>query len=237
MKLSTAFLKDWTSPWREYASEFIGSLLFVFLASSIVISQNIAGQDNLLVIALGVGFSYASILYATNHVSSGFLNPAVVVSLWLVKKLSGVKTSFYLLAQILGSLGGACLVLGVFGQKTVENLFGVPQFGLGVTVESALIFEIVLSAVFVFLVHSVSINKAAPTIFGPLVYGLYLVVCTLVAYGTSGASINVIRAFGPAVLSAQYSSLFVYIVGGLSGSLVGVFYEYVFLKKYKSGKS
>ena len=237
MKVSTAFIRDWTNPWREYCSEFIGSLVFVFLASSVVVSQNIVGQDNLLVIALGTGFSYACILYATGHVSGGFLNPAVVVSLWLVKKLSGVKTTFFIIAQVLGSLSGAILVFGVFGQRAVQNLFGAPQFGLGVVTESALIFEITLSAIFVFLVHAVGVNKSAPTIFGPLVYGLYLVVCTLVAYGTSGASVNVTRAFGPVVLSGQYSSLFVYIVGGLSGSLVGVFYEYVFVKKYKSSKS
>lgn len=237
MKAITALIRDWINPWREYVSEFVGSMLFVFLACAVVISQNVTGQDHLLVISLGIGMAYACVLYATSHISGGFLNPAVVVSLWLVKKLSGAKTGFYLLAQILGSLGGACLVFGVFGQRAVENLFGAPQFGLGVTVGSALVFEIVLSAIFVFLVHAISINKTAPNIFGPLVYGLYLIVCSFIAYGTSGGSVNVVRSLGPVMLSGEYQSMVVYAVGGLAGSLVGVLYEYIFLKKYKSGKS
>ncbi len=233
MKLSFAFLKVWIDPWKEYVIEFVGVLLFVFLASSVVVSQSVFGEVHLLTTAIGMGLSYTCVLYGTNHISGGFLNPAVVISLWLVKRLSGVKTVFYLIAQFLGSVGGAVLVSVAFGQRAVMAAYGVPALGLGVGIESALVLEIILSAVFVFLVFAVCINKTAPGVFGPLVFGLFLTVATIISFPVSGASINVVRSFGPIVLSGEYSNLVAYLAGGLTGSFVGVFYEYAFLRRVK----
>ena len=233
MKLSFAFLKMWVDPWREYLSEFLGVCLFVFLATSVVVSQSIFGEASLLITALGVGFSYACVLYGTNHVSGGFLNPGVVVSLWLVGKLSSTKAVFYFIAQLLGSVGGALLVFAAFGERAVLAAYGAPSLGLGVGIESALVLEIILGAIFVYLVFSLSINKAAPSVFGPLVFGLFLAVATIISAPVSGASVNLARSFGPIILSGGYSDLVVYTAGGLMGSLVGIFFERVYLKRIK----
>lgn len=231
MNLSTAFLKNWAEPWREYASEFIGVSLFVFLASSVVVSQSIFGEVNLLVTALGIGFSYTCVLYATSHVSGGFLNPAVVISLWLVKRLSGVRTVFYLVSQVIGSVAGSALVWFVFGERAWQASFGVPNPGLGVATENVLAVEIVFSAIMVFLVFAISVAKTAPNIFGPLVFGLFIFVATVVSLPVSGASLNLVRSVGPAIFAREYLNLTIYIVGSLAGGLAGFIYEYIFLNK------
>lgn len=233
MKLSAAFLKNWTAPWREYLSEFVGTTLFVFLASAVVLVGKIYGLESSLVIGFGVSFSYIATLYATTRVSWGFLNPAVVVALWLVGKLTAVKAVFYIFAQILGSFAAVSILFAVFGQRAGAFSFGVPVLGLGVSMEGAFILEAVLVSVFVFLVFALAVNKNDASVFAPLVLGLYLVVAGFISYPISGMSINPVRALGPGVISGNYLGFFVYLIGPFLGSLVGLFYEYVFVKKPK----
>lgn len=234
MKLSSAFLRTWADPWREYLSEFIGTALFVFLASAVVIVGKIYGESNLLVTSFGVGFSYMAMLYATSHISSGFLNPAAVVSLWLVKRLSGVKTVFYIMAQILGSFAAVVLIFAAFGQRARELSFGAPVLGLGVSVEAAFTLEAILVSIFVLLVFVLIAGKNAQSFMAPLALGVYLVVASFIAYPISGISANPARALGPVIIAGDYGGLVVYLVAPFLGSLIGLFCEYVLLKKVKS---
>lgn len=226
-------MKTWIDPWREYVSEFIGVALFVFLSSSVVVSQLVFGKVDILTTAVAIGLSYAVLLYATGHTSGGFLNPAVVISLWLVKRLSGTRSVFYILAQMLGSFLGTFLVWLAFGERAVQTGFGAPAPGLGVSLENIFTIEVILSGVFVFLLYSTAVSKTAPNIFAPLSLGLFVVVATIIAYPISGAGIIVSRSVGPIILSGDYSNLLAYITGGVSGGLVGVVYEYIFLKSKK----
>lgn len=233
VKISPNFLKAWLEPWKEYVSEYIGVGLLVFLVSCSLVSQEVFGEVNLLVTSLAIGLSYTCILYSTNHISGGFLNPAVVISLWLVKRLSGFKAVFYLASQLMGSITGASLVYVVFGQRAVAASYGAPSLGLGIEVDSALVLEFFLSALFVFLTFGINVNKNAPNVFGPLVFGLFLIVATVIAWPATGASVNFARTLGPIVMSGDYSNLLTYAGGGLAGSLMGVGYEYLFLRRTK----
>lgn len=233
MKWANNFVKEWLSPWREYLSEFIGVSLFIFFAGSIVISQSQVGESSLLISALGIGFSYVCALYATGHVSLGFLNPAVVIALWMVRRMPGSKAIFYIIFQILGSFVGTILTWSIFGERARLLNFGAPLPGLGINTEQILLIEIIMSSIVVFFVFALSVAKTAPTIFGPLVFGFFLIVATIIASPISGASLFVTRAIGPLALASEFQYLSIYVVGGLAGGLAGVLYEYIFLRKAK----
>jgi aquaporin Z len=90
--------------------------------------------------------------------------------------------------------------------------------------------EAILTAVLVFVVFATMVDKRGPVSFGPLVIGLTVVVVSIAGGAISGAALNPARAIGPVVVSGSYNDLAVWIVGPAAGALVGILYEFLFLK-------
>lgn len=233
MKINFKFLDDWVEPWRQYFAEFIGTFIFVFTVSSIAVMEPLYGGIGRLGEAMVIGLVYTSLIYATVNISGGFLNPAITISLWLCQKISGAKAFFYLTAQILASICAAFLVSLIFGNYAKELTFGMPSLGVGVSVESAMAIEAILTAILVFIVFATTIDKRRFEGFGPLALGLMIGALTLIFAPMTGAILNIARVVGIMFLAKSYSLLFIYIIGGLIGSLFGLVYELVFLKKEK----
>lgn len=230
MRISFAFVDEWTGPWREYLAEFVGTFLFVFLSSSLVLVPKMYDLSPISV-PVGIAFGYTALIFATSHLSGGYLNPAVTLSLWIVKRLTGARTVFYIISQCLASLAAAYLVLFIFGDRVIDLKLGVSSLGLGVSANVALILEALFTAGLVFAVFSSMIDKNGPVSFGPLVLGLYLASCGLVAFPLTGAVFNPARVIGPLVVAKSFSSLAIYVIGPMVGSLTGLFYEYVFIRR------
>lgn len=233
MKLTFKFISDWIGPWREYVAEFLGTFLFVFMASSVVAVSKLYDNLGILPIAFAIGFSYISLIYACQSLSSGFLNPAITIALWLTKKISGSRTVFYLISQIAGSFLAAGLVALLFGSTVLQLQLGGPVLGLGVLPQTAMAIEALVSAGLVFIVFATIVDKRGNFNIGPLAVGLYLVAATVVFWQLTGASFNPIRALGPLVLSHAYSTLAIFVIGPLIGSLAAIVYEYVFVEPDK----
>jgi len=230
---SVSIFRGWADPWRAYVAEFLGTFFFVLIANWVVLAASLYGGISALEVALAVGFSYLALLFATIHTAGGFLNPAVTISLWLAKKISGSRACFFLIAQILASFLAAETLFILFGQNAVQFHFGQPAFGLGVSAQTALIAESLLTGGLIFAVFGTVVDRNGPGSFGPLVVGLYLAAATIIAGPISGAVFNPARVFGPSLLSYDSANLVVFVVASLVGSLFGPVYEFVFLQKSK----
>ncbi len=226
-------LKDWFNDWRAYLAEFLGTFLLVLVASMVVLLDALYGNIGNLSIALTIGLIYTSLIFVTAHLSGGYLNPAVTVALWLAQRLSGIKTAFFLITQVLASFVAAIVLLSIFGDSAVKFNFGVPELGLNITLTTAVVLEAIFSAGLVFTVFGTMVDRHGPVSFGPMVIGLYLVAASIVLLPISGAVLNPVRVLGPALISGAVDALAVWIVGPLSGSLFAIIYEYVFLRKGK----
>lgn len=219
--------------WRAYLAEFLGTFVFVFLASCAVITNGIYGEVGSLGIALATGLILSAMIFATVHVSGGHLNPAVTLALWLTQKINTINGVFYILAQLGASLAAAGSLLFLFGQKAIALSLGGPGIVTGVDPQLAVVLEAIFTAVLVFAVFATIVDRRGPGSFGPLVIGL-VVVCASIAIGpVTGAALNPARAFGPLVLTQQFDALAVYIIGPLCGALIGFVYEYAFLRSSK----
>lgn len=231
MKIS--FVKDWISPWRAYTAEFLGTLVFVLISCGAVLSFIFYGEIGVGGVAVATGLTYGAMMYSTVSISGGHLNPAVTLASWLAQKTSGTLALCYILAQILASFAAAGVLFYIFGTGATEFSLGGPVIGNDIGISRALAVEVLMSAILVFAYFATMVDKRGPTSFGPLVLGLVFSALTLVALPLSGASINPARAVGPAVISQVYDSLAVAVVGPLVGSLIGVVYDFVFLRKGK----
>ena len=224
-----SFLHDW----RAYLAEFLGTFVFVLVASLAVLSNSFYGEVGTLGIALATGLALSAMIFATVSISGGHLNPAISLALWLTQKISAITCIFYILAQLLGSLVAASSLLLIFGEGAIKFSLGGPALGSDVTMQKAVILEAILTAVLVFVVFATLVDRRGPVSFGPLVVGLVVVVVSIAAGPVTGAALNPARVIGPLVLSHKFDTLAVWVVGPLAGSLFGIVYDFVFLKKRK----
>ena len=229
MKIST--FKDWIGDWRAYLAEFLGTFLFVLISSFAVLTEALYGDISIAEIAIVIGFSYAALIFAFGHLAGGYLNPATTISLWLVQRLSASKTVFFLTAQLIASFMAAWVLLLFFGADGIKYSLGSPSLGLNISLTQAVLLEAVFTAGLVLVLFSTMVDRRGPVSFGPLALGLYLVAASIILISVTGAALNPARVIGPAIVSKSTNTLAVWIIGPLAGSLIGIVYELVFLKK------
>src|SRR5215212_8661025 len=103
---------------RAYVAELLGTFVAVLLPG-LAISANVRGELQpwmVVIIALTAGLSHAAALAFTLPYSTGFLNPALTISLWVFRKLDGLRAAGYVAAQFVGAIlaGGAIRALAAF---------------------------------------------------------------------------------------------------------------------------
>lgn len=231
--MSFLFLKDWAGDWRAYVAEFLGTFVFVFIVCGTTLANLFYVDIGILGVALASGLVYTAMLLATINSSGGYLNPAVTLALWLVQKIKGHLAFFYIFAQLLASFAAAGLLLLIFGSSAKEFSLGGPVLAAGISQQTAVVVEAILSAIIVFTVFATIVDKKNSTGFGPLAIGLVVAGGSIFAASITGAAFNPARALGPLVISGSYESIVVWIIGPLAGSLFGIVYEFLFLRKVK----
>ena len=172
---------------------------------------------------------------ASGPISGCHVNPAVSFGAFLAGRMSMPEMFQYWGAQFAGALAGAALLLliasGNAGYDLATNGLGQNGWGAGYLGEysltAALIFEIVMTAVFVIVILGAT-EDGPPAAFAGLAIGLTLVVIHIVGIQVTGVSVNPARSFGPAILvgGAAVSQLWLFIVAPLIGAgLAGILYK------------
>ena len=201
---------------RKYLAELLGTFLFLTIGYASVAAFGAAGVSGLLVVPFAFPLGLLAAIFAVGHISGGHFNPAVTVAMVLDKRTLPMDAVGYIVAQAIGAIGAAALVLIVAGQASVTA--GVTKPGGGVTEIGALILEIVLTAGFVAVI--LTSTKRAPLL-APLAIPLTLVAIHFAAAPLSGASVNPVRSLGSALVGGDLSGLWIYIVAPIVGSVVG----------------
>lgn len=206
---------------RPLAAEFIGVAVFVFIgAGSVVANAMTTGALGPLGIALAHGLAMGLIVSATLSISGGHMNPAVTFGLWIARKIDGRNAVLYVIAQLLGAVVGAALLLAVFPGPSVKAVsYGTPLLSAITTFWHGVFLEAVLTFLLVSAVFGTIVSRQAPKIAGWGV-GIAILVDVLVGGHATGAAMNPARAFGPAIVSWTLSGQVVYWLGPLLGALV-----------------
>ena len=155
---------------RKYLAELLGTFLFLTIGYASVAAFGAASVPGLLVVPFAFPLGLLAAIFAFGHISGGHFNPAVTVAMVLDKRTSTMDAAGYIVAQVIGAIGAAAVVLVVAGQAAVAS--GVTKPGGGVTDIGALILEIFLTAGFVVVI--LASTKRAPLL-APLAIPLTLV--------------------------------------------------------------
>lgn len=158
MKIMKQNLEDLTSPnlWRAVAAEMVGTIFLVFLGCGAHTLQNGNGsvvttaEPSVVQISLTFGLVVGTMIWCIAHISGGHINPAVTVAALITRRVSVVRAFFYIVAQIVGAIIGAAILIGLTPesqQKTIglNSLRGDVTDAQGFGVELMITFVVVLT--------------------------------------------------------------------------------------------
>ncbi|PYJ03643.1 MAG: aquaporin [Verrucomicrobia bacterium] len=216
---------------KPCVAEFIGTFTLIFVGVG-AIYQN-AG---LLAVAFAHGLAIAVMVSATGAISGGHLNPAVSFGLWVGGKIDLPRLAAYWVAQLLGAVAAAFLLLYVFAQLPNQVPSDIVAKGTpdllreGISSAQGIVIEGVLTFFLVFVVYGTAVDGRAPKI-GGLAIGLTVTLDILFNGPLTGAAMNPARVFGPAVASGHWTNHAVYWIGPLAGGgLAGLVYGRYLIK-------
>ena len=201
---------------RKVLAELVGTFLFMSIGYLSVAASGVAGTPNLLVVPFSFGLGLLAAIFAVGHISGGHFNPAVTVAMIVDKRTTPVDGAGYILAQVIGAIGAAAVVLVALNQAAVTA--GITAPGEGVTDIGALIIEIVMTAAFLAVI--LASTKRAPALAAAAI-PLTLVAIHFASATLSGASVNPARSIGSALVGGDLSSIWIYLVGPVVGGLLG----------------
>lgn len=211
------------------AAELSGTALLLLVGLSIVIFMFGTGSPmaqlipNVKIRQMMTGFLFGSVgasiaLSPIGKVSGAHINPAVTMVFWLFRKLEGRLAITYILSQFVGAAIG-CLPLLIWGKMGESILFGGTSPGPNYTVSEAFIGEIITTFIMVLLLI-VFIGFRQIRQFTPYMFPLLYAIMVPLEADISGISTNPARSFGPALISGEWSSFWIYLVGPLTGALL-----------------
>ncbi len=116
---------------RKVLAELVGTFLFMSIGYLSVAASGVAGTPNLLVVPFSFGLGLLAAIFAVGHISGGHFNPAVTVAMILDERTTPVEGAGYIVAQIIGAIGAAAIVLVAVNQAAVTA--GVTAPGEGIT--------------------------------------------------------------------------------------------------------
>jgi MIP family channel proteins len=223
-----------------------GTVYVNYLSGSLAVSDFASLQPTspvaFLTVGLASGLMYAAALAVTLPAAGGYLNPAVTITLWVFKRLDGVKTVALIVMQFLGAiLAGLALwaLLGFRKDLVMASHLGTPQFNVevfgGTTIWPLLkgiVTELIASFLLMFAIFGTVLDPRGKIWAGswanrlaPLWIGLTLAALTLFAFRLTGAALNPARWLGPAIWDSitnvhTFDVHAVFWVGPIAGCLI-----------------
>src|SRR5947199_1368895 len=204
--------------YRRLFSELLGTFMLVLVAAGggILVGK---GQIVLAAAVVAPGLMVMAIILFMGAVSGAHLNPGVSLAFALRGDFPWRRVPGYIVAQLLGATLACLFLLAVFGN--VEHL-GATLPGPGYHAWQALLMEIALTAVLVSVILGTASGAQNVGSFAALAVGGYIALAGLWSAPVSGASMNPARSFGPALMSGDWTSYWVYVVGPLVGAAIAV---------------
>jgi aquaporin Z len=204
--------------WRRLFSELLGTFALVLVAAGGGI-LHAKGQISLAAAVVAPGLMVTAIILFMGAVSGAHLNPAVSLAFALRGDFPWRRVPGYIVIQLAGA-ALACLFLRlVFGN--IEHL-GATLPGPGYTNWQALLMEIVLTTLLVSVILGTASAAQNVGAIAALGVGGYIALAGLWAAPVSGVSMNPARSFGPALVSGDWTSYWVYLAGPIAGALIAV---------------
>jgi MIP family channel proteins len=204
--------------WRRCCAEGLAAFALVFAGCGAIVAD--AQYHGVLgVVGIGVvfGLVITAMIYATGHLSGAHINPAVTIAFTLTRHFPARDAAGYVLAQLAGATAGALALAAVWTAQPARLGATVPTVGAG----SAFVYELLLTALLMFVIVSVATDARAVGAAAAIAIGAAVGLDALFGGPVTGASMNPARSFGPALVSGTWTDFWVYLAGPVAGAALG----------------
>ena len=197
---------------KKLIAEFIGTLWLVLGGCGSAVLA--AGFPELGIgfvgVSLAFGLTVITMAYAIGHISGCHLNPAVSIGLWVGGRFDGKDVLPYIIAQVIGGIAGAGILFLIASGKPDFALGGFAANGYaehspgGFSMTSALIIEVAMTFIFLFVILGSTYTKA-PRGFAGLAIGLCLTLIHLISIPVTNTSVNPARSTSQALFVGDWA--------------------------------
>jgi aquaporin Z len=187
-------------------------------------------------VSLAFGLTVLTMAYAIGHISGCHLNPAVSIGLWAGGRHPANEVLPYIVAQVLGAVAGAFVLLTIAsGQPGFDVSGGLASNGYGAhspggySLASGFLTEVVMTLMFLVIILGAT-DRRAPAGFAPIAIGLGLTLIHLISIPVTNTSVNPARSTGPALMVGDWAigQLWLFWIAPIIGALVaGYLYRWL----------
>lgn len=214
---------------KRLAAEAVGTAWLVVGGCGTAVLAG--GSVGTLGISLAFGLTVVTMACTLGPISGCHLNPAVTVGLAAAGRFPRSDVLPYVLAQVVGAVVGALLVLLIADGRSggydaavgglASNGYG-KRSPEGYGLAAALTTEVLMTGFFLLVILGATSKKAAPG-FAGLAIGLALTLIHLVSIPVTNTSVNPARSAGPALFvgGKALAQLWLFWVAPLAGALLG----------------
>jgi aquaporin Z len=215
---------------KKWSAEFIGTFWLTFggCGSAVLAAAFPQLGIGFHGVALAFGLTVLTGAYALGPISGGHFNPAVSLGLVVGGRFKASELPGYVIAQVLGAIAAGAVLYAVATGKPGAELGGFATNGYGAHspggygLVSALVIEVVLTAIFLIVILGATARRAASG-FAGLAIGLCLTLIHLISIPVTNTSVNPARSTGVAVFGPEIAmgQLWVFWVAPLLGAAIG----------------
>jgi MIP family channel proteins len=212
---------------KKLVAEFMGTFTLIFIGAGSIMT----GKADLLGVSLATGFAIAIMIAAVGGISGGHFNPALTFGFLVTKRISVQKAVQYWIAQFIGAAVAAWILKSVYA--SAAGTVGGTALAMGVSPTKGVLAEGIGTFLLMVVVIGSTVDKRG-SFTGGLPVGLTIAALNLVIAPLTGAALNPARWFGPALVTTNWSSAWVWIVGPIVGAVVAALsYEAILNPKDK----
>lgn len=228
----------------KFVAEFFGTMVLVLMGcgSAVIAGANGTTGVGLLGISFAFGLSVVAMAYAIGHISGCHINPAISIGMVVAGRMKAGEAAGYIIAQILGALAGAYVLLLIATGKADYSVAtnGLGQNGYdaaspgGYNMMSGFIAETVFTFIFLLVIFGSTSTKNIHGGFAGLAIGLSLVLIHITGIPVTGVSVNPARSLGPAFVvgGTAISQVWLFIAAPVLGSILSaVVWRFVLERK------
>ncbi|MBS1569898.1 MAG: aquaporin [Bacteroidetes bacterium] len=215
---------------RRYLAEVIGTFGLVFCGTgAIVIDEQTGGAVGHIGVAITFGLIVLAMIYAFGEISGAHLNPAVTLGFVAADRFPLRQVAPYMAAQLVGALLASYTLHWMFP----KNMHLGATMPAGSSMQS-FVLEVILSYLLMFVILQVAHGSKEAGVLAGIAIGATVGLEAMFAGPICGASMNPVRSLAPAIVSGSLSSVWIYLIAPVLGTLAASFTWRVLRPKQQS---
>ncbi|MDB4091117.1 aquaporin [Crocinitomicaceae bacterium] len=208
---------------KKYVGELIATFFMIFCGTgAMVINTEMTGAISHFGVATAWGLIVMIMIFAYGRISGAHMNPAVTITLVMLKLHPKKELLPYLGVQAIGAF---------LASFTLKFLFPENEL-LGASMPSgsemqSLILEFILTFLLMIVILLTSQGRRIEQYYAPIAIGMTVGLEALFAGPISNASMNPIRSIAPALVSGHTEHLWLYLVATPLGAIsAGLYWKW-----------